>query len=85
MFIKFRKGVEKRKPQKGDVYTLKGNNYIVISLNAIKMGEHWVNVVTYMCLYENPHGKIWTRFENEFINEFKLDSELVGNVSIRQE
>lgn len=70
MFIRFRKGVEKPKPKTGDVYTLKGNRYTVLSVNGIKIGNDWINVVTYVCLYENPHGLVWTRFENEFINEF---------------
>jgi len=70
MFIRFRKGVEKPKPKEGDVYTLKGNRYAVLSVNAIKIGKEWTNAITYICLYENPHGVVWTRFENEFINEF---------------
>jgi len=72
MFIKFRKGVEKPRPKEGDIYTLKGNRYAVLSVNAIKMGEEWVNAITYVCLYHNPHGTIWTRFESEFVNKFTL-------------
>lgn len=46
-------------------------NYRLMFLSKIKLGDStWRSVVVYECLYDNPDGQIWTRFKDDFINNF---------------
>jgi hypothetical protein len=49
--------------------------YGVTQTDVISPEMDWIEVVIYMCLYENPDGQIWVREKNEFYSKFKTESD----------
>lgn len=41
----------------------------------IKQDKKWVDIIIYYCAYINPDGQVWVRFEKDFIDNFKKESD----------
>lgn len=48
------------------------DGYGIVHTDTIHKDMEWIEVVIYMCLYENPDGMVWVREKSEFYNKFKL-------------
>lgn len=72
MKITFRK-VEKVEVDFRATYTYKGNRYKPLMFEWINIGSEWKKMVKYQCLYPNPKGTIWYRFEEDFVKLFKKE------------
>jgi hypothetical protein len=52
------------------IYSYKDKRYIFIRESMMKIGERWIDVVIYKCLYENPDGDVWVREKEQFYKLF---------------
>lgn len=55
-----------------DIYYYKDKAYKIFQVSKMKIGGTWIDVVIYVCQYENKDGGIWVREREEFFNLFKL-------------
>jgi hypothetical protein len=53
------------------IYYYKEKPYKIFCNSKIKINNIWEDVVIYECLYENPDGKYWVRFNDDFYSLFK--------------
>jgi hypothetical protein len=53
-------------------FEYKGKPYHIIGREKIKIGDEWKDTIRYECLYDNPDGKIWNRFKDDFFRLFKM-------------
>ena len=52
-------------------YEYQGRKYVILFSSKMKIGQKWIPVLIYKCLYDNPDGSIWVREEGEFWRLFK--------------
>lgn len=63
-------------PQPGEIYQhFKGNKYKIIAI--AKHSETLEDLVIYEALYDNPQSKIWSRPLSKFLEEVKINDQLV--------
>lgn len=55
----------------GKLYFYKDKPYTILTESKFKMLGTWVDVVIYMCQYQNDDGMIWVREKKEFYDLFK--------------
>lgn len=54
-----------------DVYFYKGKPYRIDNHSKMRIGGVWIDVIVYVCMYDNPEGKYWVREKKEFYKLFK--------------
>jgi hypothetical protein len=63
-------------------YYYKGKPYKIVEYSKIKlydemgMNGSWHEVVIYRTLYDNPDGKTWVRFKDDFESHFKTSNNI---------
>lgn len=63
------------------IYEYKGKRYQFITHSKMKIGETWIPVIIYRCLYDNPDGMTWVREEDQFWKLFKrVEDGKEGNI-----
>lgn len=53
-----------------DLYIHSGKEYAFFSKSKMKISGEWKDVVIYEALYDNPEGRYFVRYENDFNHSF---------------
>lgn len=54
-----------------EIYYFKRKPYKIFCNSKLKFEDEWKDVVIYEALYNNPDGKYWVRFKDQFFELFK--------------